>query len=355
MTTFDSNLLKKWFLREKRELPWRQNPNPYSIWVSEVMLQQTRVSVVIPYFERWMTLFPTIEALARSPLDKVIKAWEGLGYYSRARNLHEGARYVLEHYNGKLPEHEDDLKKIKGLGPYTIGAIRSFAFKQKAPAVDGNVIRVLSRFFLVEEDTSKPKTIKKLWELASSILPEEEPWIVNEALIELGATLCARKPKCSDCPLRKGCKAYEQGLAEKIPFKSAKVKTEHLHRAVAVVIADGKLLVRRGKKGEIMSDLHEFPYIKCSTNRIDGLDFTKKIRREFGLTVALEKELKETAHSFTRYQVQLFPALFYCKKSVEIPGYQWLSLSELDSLAFSSGHRRIFEENREYIAICSTS
>ena len=157
------------------------------------MLQQTQVSVVIPYFDRWMNRFPTLRHLAKATLDEVIKEWEGLGYYSRARNLHEGARYVLEKHEGILPETREELQKIKGLGPYTIGAIRSFAFHHKAAAVDGNVIRVLARYFKIEDDIAKPKTIQMIRDRAEAILPEIEPWIVAEALIELGATLCTKK------------------------------------------------------------------------------------------------------------------------------------------------------------------
>ena len=154
------------------------------------MLQQTQVAVVIPYFLHWMQRFPTIHHLAKASLDEVVKAWEGLGYYSRVRHLHEAAKYLVEHFNGQLPSEEEDLKKIKGLGPYTIGAILSFAFHQKKAAVDGNVIRVLTRYFGLEEDISKVATVNKLRQLAQELLPDEEPWIVNEALIELGATLC---------------------------------------------------------------------------------------------------------------------------------------------------------------------
>src|SRR3990167_4180187 len=152
MQPFDHESLKRWFFINRRILPWRENPSPYEVWVSEVMLQQTRVSVVIPYFNRWMKHFPTISDLAKASIEAIIKVWEGLGYYSRARNLHEGAKYLLQFHAGELPDSPEHLKKVRGLGPYTIGAIRSFAFKQKAAAIDGNVLRVIARYFSIMEE-----------------------------------------------------------------------------------------------------------------------------------------------------------------------------------------------------------
>lgn len=342
MSDFNAKALKKWFLNGKRDLPWRENPTSYRVWVSEVMLQQTQVAVVIGYFERWMARFPTIQSLAESPLDEVIKLWEGLGYYSRARNLHAGAKYVLEHFNGELPSSQESLSRIKGLGPYTIGAIRSFAFHQKTPAVDGNVIRVLSRYFGIEDDISKPRTVREIWALAGQILPDDEPWIVNEALIELGATLCNRKAKCQGCPLRSSCKAYQLGKTELLPYKSAKIKTEYLYRAVAILKSQGRFLVRRGQKGEIMSDLHEFPYFDISIDGIEQSQLTHRIHKEFNLRADFVDNFPSVNQSFTKYRVRLDPVIFETECCSEIIGYEWLSLEQLKKLAFSSGHRRIF-------------
>jgi len=174
--------LKRWFLEVQRDFPWREDPSPYRVWVSEVMLQQTRAEVVVPYFERWMARFPTVEVLAEAPLDEVIKLWEGLGYYSRARNLHQGAQQIVRDYGGKLPNSADKLKKIKGIGPYTVGAILSFAFHQKVPAVDGNVLRVMSRYQRIEEDIAKQKTVKMIGQRVAEILPEKEPRIVIDLI-----------------------------------------------------------------------------------------------------------------------------------------------------------------------------
>ena len=251
--------LHDWFGETQREFPWRVERTPYKVWVSEVMLQQTRASVAIPYFQRWLKLFPDVRSLANASPEQVIKAWEGLGYYSRARNLHAGAKQIMEQFGGKIPSNREALESIKGLGPYTVGAILSFGFHQRAPAVDGNVTRALSRYFLIEENVSKQKTKRLIEEKAAGILDEKEPWVTAEALIELGAMICLPKPQCAACPLRKNCRAFHEGRAESLPIKNREEKTTELWRAVILIIADGKVLLRKGKAGKVMADLYEFP------------------------------------------------------------------------------------------------
>lgn len=342
MHEFNSRRLKAWFVNEKRDLPWRNNPSPYAVWVSEVMLQQTQAAVVIPYFERWMARFPSISMLAKAELDEVLKLWEGLGYYSRARCLHEGAQYVLKHYQGQLPSKEDELKKIKGLGPYTVAAILSFAFHQPIAAVDGNVLRVLSRYFQIEDDIASSKTVNLIRSMAQEILPDEESWIYNEALIELGALICKKKPKCAECPLRAGCRSYANGLTESLPFKSKKVSTEYLYRAVPVIVCAHKYLIKRGEKGKIMSDLHEFPYFETNKKGWTNKQFLQELVQKWPLQVEYVEKLPMVKQSFTKYRVQLNPILFKSTNMPTIEGYSWISQEELKQLAFSSGHKRIF-------------
>lgn len=340
--SLDVEKLKKWFLKEKRELPWREAPSPYSIWVSEVMLQQTQVSVVISYFEEWMRRFPTIQALAEAEIDEVIKVWEGLGYYSRARNLHEGAKYVLRHFGGKLPENEKDLGSIKGIGPYTLGAILSFAFKKRVAAVDGNVLRVLSRVECIQEDISKPKTIAKIQKEALALIPDtknHESWIINEALIELGAVVCSKKPKCSICPIQHSCKAYQKGVAEELPFKSKKSLTINLNRAVAVICCQGRVLIRKGKAGEIMFDLHEFPFLELKSGLSE--DYVDLFKNHFKAALKKDKELPLETHSFTKYRVKLIPFLMQAEHMFEYRDFFWHRADCLKDLPFSSGHRRV--------------
>ncbi len=337
MDTHAVNLapLKKWFLANGRDLPWRRNPTPYQVWVSEIMLQQTQVKVVIPYFERWMQKYPTIEALAHAPLEEVIKLWEGLGYYSRARNLHAGAKQVLEKFQGELPDDPVKLAEIKGLGPYTIGAILSFAFHKKAAAVDGNVQRVIARLFHITDDFSKGPTQKQIWKIAEEILSENEPWIINEALIELGATICTRSPQCKECPLRSSCLSYTHGDAATIPFKSKKTQIENLYRIVTVIMSEDKILLRKGEKGAIMSDLHEFPYFACTPDpRLpDSLSLPFKTKPVEILPIVI--------HGFTRYQATLYPILLKANACPPFPNHTWIPLDQIPNLPFSSGHKKI--------------
>lgn len=341
---FDQKGLIKWFETEKRDLPWRHNPTPYQVWISEVMLQQTQAATVIPYYERWMNQLPTLKDLASASIEDLIKLWEGLGYYSRVKNLHAAAKYIMEHHDGIIPSDPQFLSKIKGIGPYTLGAILSFAFHQRYPAVDGNVTRVLSRYFMIEEDISSTKTQRKIREMADKILPQQKPWVLVEALIELGATICRPAPKCQQCPLQISCKAHSHGKAHLLPYKSKSHKTKHLIRAVAVLQCQDKFLVRQVKDGQIMSGLHEFPYLEIDENTFEISDLQNWLKNNFAIKSSFLNALTERQHSFTCHQVKLLPFHLQCHKSMPIDEYKWLSLPELQKVAFPSGHRQVFVE-----------
>ena len=328
----DIEKLRQWFFKNRRDLPWREDPSPYEVWVSEVMLQQTQVSVVVPYFKRWMTLFPTIAKLAEAPLEAVIKTWEGLGYYSRARNLHEGARYLTENHGGELPSSNGELKKVKGLGPYTIGAILSFAFKEREAAVDGNVMRVLSRFYGIDEPIDLGKVQRKVWALCEELLPEKEPWIIMEGLIELGALVCKKKASCKACPLREECVARRTSKSDLLPLKRSRAKTIHLHREVAVIHTEKALLLRKGERGKVMAGLAEFPYFEKGTSIEDALD----------LSLTPLCPLPKVTHGFTKYKAFLYPRLYRALHK-EIKGYEWIPFEKIPMTSFSSGHRRILQ------------
>lgn len=338
MSKSDILRLKKWFLYNARDLPWRGNPTPYEVWVSEVMLQQTQVSVVIPYFLTWMERFPTITALANASEEAVIKVWEGLGYYSRARNLHQGAKYVLEKFDGALPNNSEALRSIKGLGPYTVGAILSFAFHQKAAAVDGNVQRVLARYYLIQEEISKTTVQKQLQQLAEGMLPEEEPWIISEALIELGAKVCSRQPNCPQCPLKKGCLAYAKGVVLELPKRKERVATTLLHRLTGLIHSGGAVLLRQVKKGALMGGLYEFPYIEVSSPPEAADPLIEWLASHF--IVAEEVgQLPMQKHGFTKYQAYLYPYRLEASERKDLDGYTWVEMAELHQLPFPSGHR----------------
>ena len=320
--------LKDWFLESQRDLPWRQNKTPYRVWISEVMLQQTQVAVVIPYFLRWMQKFPTIGSLAEASIEEVIKAWEGLGYYSRARNLHRAAQQVVSEFGGELPSTSEQLKKLPGFGPYTIGAVLSFAFQQKAPAVDGNVVRVLSRFFA----TPKPSSEKGHYEsLTLSVLPDDEPWVVMEGLIELGAQICTRSPRCLMCPLREECRAFREGKTDVLPVKQKRPKTIYLDRQVAIICFEDEVLIRHEKEKKLMADLYEFPYAP--------------LKEPLPVPLPLKKiqQLPLVKQGFTRYDVTLYPSIYEAEEKKIFEGFEWKKRTELANLPFSSGHRRILK------------
>lgn len=333
--------LKKWFLKHKRELPWRQNPTPYQVWISEVMLQQTQVGVVIDYYIRWMECFPTIEALAKAPLERVMKVWEGLGYYSRARRLHAAAQYLLKHHQGELPSDEASLRKIEGLGPYTSAAILSFAYHQKKAAVDGNVIRVIARHEAIEDNVSKAKIVDKLREFVQKNLPEEEPWIIMEGLIELGALVCKKKPSCGLCPLRLSCKAYDKNNPEEYPVKKKREAVTKLYRLVLVIECEGFLLLHQEtKKNVLMTGLWQFPYVELEKPLLKGF-FPEVFFKHFCVPPKFERELLFVLQSFTRYQAYLYPSLWKSMQRPSIPGYHWIKTSDVYNYPFSSGHRKI--------------
>lgn len=333
---FEDEALKKWFHAFRRDLPWRKTANPYAIWVSEIMLQQTQVSVVEEYYLRWMSRFPKIADLAAAPIEEVLKMWEGLGYYSRARNLHEAARFLTENYDGELPSTKEQLSKVKGMGPYTIGAVLSFAFHQKAAAVDGNTIRVLTRYYGIEEDISKSSTLKKIWEVAEEILPENEPWVVVEGLIELGAMVCKKDPICSKCPLHKSCFAFCQGRTAAFPKKKKRIEIIPLLRKVFVILYGEEILVKKANPGKIMADLYEFPYFEWALGSEEGFPFP--------FTSEKLKDLEVVEHSFTRFRARLYPTLWKALEKIEVPEYVWLPVERIKMVPFSSGHKKVLNQ-----------
>ncbi|MFD2330616.1 A/G-specific adenine glycosylase [Cohnella sp. GCM10020058] len=261
--SFFSGELLQWYKREKRDLPWRRSRDPYHIWVSEIMLQQTRVDTVIPYFNRFMTKFPTVTALADAPEEDVIKAWEGLGYYSRARNLQAAAREIKENHGGSLPDDKAVVAGLKGVGPYTSGAILSIAFGRPEPAVDGNVMRVLSRYFCIDEDIAKPATRIGMEGLARELIPEGEASDFNQALMELGALICTPKsPSCLLCPVMAHCQGRHAGRETELPIKSKAKPPRPEHRlAVLLQDAEGRVLVRQRPESGLLARMWELPHV----------------------------------------------------------------------------------------------
>ncbi|MDC0714443.1 A/G-specific adenine glycosylase [Stigmatella sp. ncwal1] len=262
--------LLAWYGREKRDLPWRRTSDPYAIWLSEVMLQQTQVSTVIPYWERFLARFPSVQALAAAPLDDVLAAWRGLGYYSRARNLHRAAQEVVAHFGGRFPSTAKALLTLPGFGRYTAGAVASIAFGEEAPLVDGNVARVLSRLFVVEGLPGDKAREARLWTLASALVKGERPGDFNQALMEHGATVCRpERPLCLLCPVRGACLAHQAGRVSELPPAKVRAPPKRLTLALAVWPHEGTLLfARRAEKG-LFGGLWELPAVEVEPSTPD--------------------------------------------------------------------------------------
>lgn len=254
-----------WYQQEHRLLPWRENQDPYRIWISEIMLQQTRVDTVIGYFYRFMETFPTIEALAEAPEDKLLKVWEGLGYYSRARNLKAAAQQIMTEFDGKMPQTLAEIQSLKGIGPYTAGAIASIAFNFPEPAIDGNVMRVVSRLFEIDADIAKPASRKIFDEAMRTIIDPQQPGEFNQALMDLGSAICTpTSPQCSACPLQAFCQSAHHGTQTQYPVKSKKAKPKPVYYLALVIEKDGKLLLEQRPATGLLANFWTFPLVEVT-------------------------------------------------------------------------------------------
>lgn len=292
--------LLRWYRANKRDLPWRLTRDPYAIWISETMLQQTRVDTVIPYYERFLKRFPTVEALADAAPDDLMQLWAGLGYYSRARNLHAAARTVSDEFGGKLPDDPEALQTLKGVGRYTAGAVASIAFDRPAPIVDGNVMRVLTRVLDLHDDIRLPATQKQLWAVAEELAKGPSPGDLNQGIMELGAMICTpRAPKCLLCPIRKHCRAQGNGEAEKLPVKSKAAKAKRVEAACGFLLRDGKILAARRPPEGLLGGLWELPGDDLADGEAPEEGLARGLRERLGLET---KNLRATAavkHVFT--------------------------------------------------------
>ena len=292
-----SNILIKWYLQNKRDLPWRKTADPYHIWLSEIMLQQTRVAQGTPYFFAFTQEFPTVFDLANASEEQVLKLWQGLGYYSRARNLHKTSQYVANELNGVFPANFKDLLQLKGVGEYTAAAIASFSYNEAVPVVDGNVFRVLSRYFDVESDISLPATKKEFTELAYELMPKDNPAIFNQAIMEFGALQCVPKsPDCSICVFNESCAALQKKKVSVLPVKSKKLKVTNrfFNYLILEDVLGNTLIQKRTDKG-IWHNLYEFPLVE-TTEIVDFDVVSKAVRNDIfpSYTILSVEECHET-------------------------------------------------------------
>ena len=325
-----SDELLRWYDINAREMPWRGIQDPYKTWISEIMLQQTRVETVIPYYQRFLSRFPSLPDLALADEAEVLKLWEGLGYYSRARNLLKGAREVLECYSGILPKDPILLRKISGIGPYTAGAIASIAYHLPVPAVDGNVIRVYSRLFGIRENVQLPAVRKKLEEIAASIVPENRPGDYNQAVMDLGATVCVPgTPECNHCPLSGFCSAFSAGDAPFLPVIPGKAPQKVIRWTVPV-LHSGKCTLIRRRTENLLQGLWCFPMLECKSEETSAF-----LQRRFRMKALPVGPAVHARHVFTHliWEMDVLPM----KTDPDLPappGFLWVPAENLDTLVF---------------------
>jgi A/G-specific adenine glycosylase len=333
------NLLK-WYRKNKRDLPWRRATNPYAIWVSEIMLQQTQVATVIPYYQRFLKSFPTVRHLAKADLSRVLKVWEGLGYYSRARNLHRASRIVSNHLNGKIPDNLTDLRTLPGIGRYTAGAILSIAFNKEAPVLDGNVKRVLSRLFAIADPPARGKSEARLWHLSESLLPRGDASSFNQGLMDLGATTCTPKePRCSQCPLRDLCKGKASGEPERFPTKAIRKQIPHIEAVSAVILKNRKVLLQQRPPEGLLGGLWEFPNWETEEQKDLKQWLRNRIKYEMRIKVKVGDSIGTFNQTYSHFKLTLH--VLRCQYSYEGAKGKWVPIKNLDQLAMSRIHRRI--------------
>ena len=354
---FTADLLR-WFRQNKRDLPWRRGPTPYRVWLSEIMLQQTQVHTVLPYFERFIEALPTVEALAAAPLDEVLKLWEGLGYYSRARNLHRSAKLLVERYDGKLPASVEELLKLPGVGRYTAGAIGSIAFDLPAPVLDGNVMRVFARLLDMRADISLPATRERLWQQAGQWAPAQHAGAYNQALMELGQRVCLpQKPACQACPLQGHCRAFAAGTQASLPVKRARAAAPHYDVCAGLIRAeDGRLLIARRPLDGLLGGLWQFPGGKREAGETLPDCLARELREELAIQVEIGDLFTTVKHAFTHFKITLYA--FECRYRGALAPYDepqalaaidwaWVGEADLGAYSFGKADRLVIAALRE--------
>ena len=340
-------ILLAWFRRTARDLPWRRTRDPYCIWLSEIMLQQTRVEAVIAYYQRFLEAFPTLESLAAAPEDLVLKQWEGLGYYSRARNLQRTAKILVEEYGGNIPRTLEEWRRLPGVGRYTAGAVVSIAFGVPAPVVDGNVKRVFARLFCVKDCVNDTKTIDAFWEAAERLLSRRAPGNFNQSLMELGARICIpKKPRCGECPVQTYCEAYKNNVTESLPIKRLKKTPPHAEVVAAAIRKNGRYLLGKRPHGGMLGGLWEFPGGKVEKGETHKEALRREIMEELGIEVEVTESLASVDHVYSHLTVTIH--LYSCRqlggkpKPLYHSELKWVSRARFGEFAFPAANIKFF-------------
>jgi len=346
-TTKLQNALLSWFDAYARKLPFRGTKDPYAVWVSEIMLQQTQVTTVVPYYQRFMKRFPTVATLAAARLDSVLKLWQGLGYYTRARNLHKAAKVIVERHGGIFPNTFERLVTLPGIGRYTAGAIASIAFGLPVPVLDGNVIRVFCRLYRLAENPKTPVAQKHLWLLAETLVPKTRPGDFNQSLMELGATVCTPKnPDCMHCPVEKLCLAKAHDEQELLPRMPKAAPTPHYTVAVGLVFKEGKLLIDKRKPDGLLGGMWELPGGKKENGETLKQTVAREIKEEIGVKVSVGKRLCIVRHAYSHFRITIHA--FLCDyadgqaKALHCAAVKWIAPKDIKKYAFPTATVKIF-------------
>ena len=335
--------LMSWYQRNARDLPWRRTSDPYRIWISEIMLQQTTVAAVIPYYERWMKAFKNIDAVAKTPQQRILKMWQGLGYYTRARNIHQAAKIICRNFGGKFPTTPQELAQLPGFGPYTAGAVASIAFDQRVPIIDANVRRVVMRQ-LAKQGKADTSHDKPILEFLNQVMPGKNNRIFNQALMELGALVCRNhQPLCLACPVKATCRAYEKGIQELIP-ESGKSRLEDVSAVIAVIQHGSKFFLQKRPSQGLFANLWEFPGGKIERGETEVKALVREVKEELGAEIASARHILNVQHFYTRFRVQL--SVWLCRSEntlVEDASHKWLTLQQLKKYPLPSGSAKIVD------------
>lgn len=344
----------RWYARHGRDLPWRENRDPYRIWISEAMLQQTTVTAVKPYFARFLARFPTVEALAEAPIEDVLRQWEGLGYYSRARNLHRAAQVIVQEHGGVFPPNVDVLHDLPGVGRYTAGAIASFAYDIRAPIVEANTLRLYCRMLGYDGDPRSKAGQTLLWEFAETILPTREAGAFNHAVMDLGATVCRPSdPDCANCPLTSCCEAFARGTQDSIPQKAKRPELTDVIDATVVVRSSDRVLIRRRGPDERWAGLWDYPRLTLEDavgarddvlHRVSRDALTGWLKEQTGLAVRDWEHVADIRHGVTRYRIRLLCFLARAASTKSFPerdDLRWITAAELEATPLSMTGRKL--------------
>ncbi len=344
MTSSFTKTLTAWYCKNARDLPWRRTKDPYKIWISEIMLQQTTVVAVIPYFNKWLTVFPTVEHLARAPLQKVLAQWQGLGYYNRAKNLHRSSQVIVQDHNSLLPSDPEVILKLPGFGPYTTGAVLSIAFDRKLPIIDANVRRVIMRILAIEGEADT-KQDKSVLEYLLKVLPEKNVGDFNQGLMELGALVCRNKePLCVQCPVAGFCRAYKEGRQELIPTPKKRLIND-VDAVIAIIENKGRYFIQKRPSKGLLADLWEFPGGKIETGETAKEALIREVQEEVGILPKSVKHLFDVQHFYTQFRVKL--SVWRFEPRSDLPSVsktrRWVLPKDFSKYPMPSGSAKIVE------------